>query len=362
MRRTPLYDWHVELEARMVPFGGWEMPVQYSGIVEEHHGTRQAAGLFDTCHMGEIRLCGPGAAGTLAGVLTRPVDDLPVGQGRYAMMCAEDGTVIDDTITFRLGEEDFWVVVNAGTREDDFRWIEKHATAECELTDESDTTAKLDLQGPHAETILSALCESPAQPAGIPRFGLADGSVAGIPVRVARAGYTGEDGFEIFCDPSRVVDLAGALKEAGTPRGLVVCGLGARDTLRLEAGLPLYGHELSRERPANASGMRWAIDLQSDFVGRDQLGGDPEETLVAFRMEGRRAAREGDRLLSVDENRPIGIVTSGSYCPTLGFAAGLAYVEQAHAAPGTPIGVELRGKNLPAKIEKKPLYKRGLGA
>lgn len=358
LQRTPLHAWHVAAGARIVPFGGWDMPVQYAGIIEEHHATRRAAGLFDTSHMGELRVSGAGAADFLRRMLTRPMDSLRPGRARYALLCAEDGTVIDDCIVMREDAKSFLVVVNAATRAGDEAWLRAHLPAGCVLDDESGRTGKLDLQGPRAEEVLRAWL-GPDAPRDLAYFGFADGMHGGLPLRVSRSGYTGEDGFELFCPRGKVVEVWEAVMAAGRAQGLQPCGLGARDTLRLEAGLPLYGHELSRETRADEAGMDWAIDPQGGFVGSAALRATPApRRLIAFRMEGRRAARAGDLVYDrVAAEIPCGKVTSGSFCPTLDVSAGMAYINQPNPRPGAEIFLEVRGgSRLQAAVAGRPLY------
>lgn len=357
--RTPLHAEHIAAGARMVAFAGWEMPLQYSGILDEHAATRHAAGLFDTSHMGELRVSGTNSTSVLRRVLTRPMDDLAPGRARYALICAADGGVIDDCIAFRFGEHDYWIVVNAGTKEDDLAWLVSHAEGDCAVTDESAAVGKIDVQGPAAEAVVARVCRPADAVRALRFFAFMDAKIADTSVRISRSGYTGEDGFEVFCEASATPSVWRALLEAGGDPAARPCGLGARDLLRLEACLPLYGHELSRDRAAHCAGMDWAIDLQSPFIGRDALHGEPDECLVPFRLGGRQAAREGVPIYEdAESTRKVGVVTSGAYCPALQTAAGMAYVQQPCSRPGSAVCVEIRGRRTPAEIVEKPLYKR----
>lgn len=337
LRRTPLHGRHAELGARLVPFAGWEMPIQYTSIAEEHAAVRTAAGVFDVSHMGELELSGDGAHAYLQARLSNDLDRIEPGRAQYTLLTNERGGITDDLIAYRRGSDDYLLVVNASNREVD------HA-ALSEATDVSDDWALLAVQGPEALDRLGIDVEP---------FTFREDEVLGIRCLVAGTGYTGERGCEIGCAPENAVQLWDAALE----RGVVPCGLAARDTLRLEACYPLHGNDITPERTPIEAGLGWACALDKDFAGVDVLRRQkeqgPDEKLVAFRMEDKGIARQGMR---IEEG---GEVTSGTLSPTLGDAIGLAYVAAPLAEPGTEITVDLRGRPRRARIVPKPFYKRG---
>jgi aminomethyltransferase len=363
--RTPLYDRHRAAGGKIVPFAGWEMPVQYQGVIDEHRAVRTAAGLFDVSHMGEVRVVGPGAEDFLQHLTPNDVSKLADGQAHYSALLTDEGTYIDDLLVYRIGPEEFLVVVNAANTEGDFQWIADHAReAEAvEVEDVSGRYALLALQGPSAVEILRPLAAVPENgglyDVGYYRF--ARGEVDGAPGLLSRTGYTGEDGFELYLHPDDAPRVWDRLLEAGRDRGLVPAGLGARDTLRLEAGMALYGHEIDRETTPWEANLGWTIKMdKGDFVGRSALAAQKEagveRRLVGFEVEGRGIAREGHPV--VHQGREVGRVTSGTWSPTFEKALGMAYVPLALAEPGTAIELEVRGRRLPAKVVKPPFYKR----
>lgn len=357
LRRTPLYDEHRALGAKLVPFAGWEMPVQYGGprggIKAEHEAVRERAGLFDVSHMGEVAFGGPDAEGAVQRLVTRDVARLAEGQAGYAAVCLPDGGTVDDVLVYK-NPDDFLVVVNASNREGDVAHFREHtADLDVEIHDRSDDWALLALQGPEAAGILRRFTE--ADLSGLRYYRFEVGEVGGRYAIVSRTGYTGEDGFEIYVRPDDAAPLWRALIEAGA----VPAGLGARDTLRLEAGMCLYGNELDRETTPLEAGIGFAVHLDKEpgFVGQEALRKQKEEglrkRLVGFKMEGRGIARHGYPVL-LDGER-VGVVTSGTLSPTLGEAIGLALVE-----PGVEDGfdVEIRGKAVPARVVPLPFYRR----
>jgi aminomethyltransferase len=391
LRRTPLYDCHLELGARMVGFAGWEMPVQYAGVIEEHRAVRGAAGLFDVSHMGEIRVRGAGAERLLQRLTPNDVAALVPGRAHYSGLLTAGGTYVDDLLIYRLGAGDFLVVVNASNAAGDLAWIREHAeppgtspTAETanppatsespeapeapeapetgaipEIADEGDRFALLALQGPRALAILEPLA-SPGV-AGLRYYGFLDGEVAGVPALISRTGYTGEDGFELYLEPERAPEVWRRLLAAGAAHGLVPAGLGARDTLRLEAAMALYGHEIDERTTPLEAGLSWVVKLgKGDFIGRGALLAQRDQgvrrTLVGFAVEGRGIARQGHAVLSGET--AVGAVTSGTWSPTLGKAIGMAYVPPALASPGTPLAVDVRGRALAAVVVELPFYRR----
>lgn len=360
LRRTPLYARHRALGARMVEFGGWEMPVQYSGIVDEHHAVRTAAGLFDISHMGEVEVRGPGALAFLQYVTTQDVAAIEAGQANYALICRPDGGIVDDIFIYHLPDH-YLVVVNASNIEKDFTWMLDHAASfDVELRNTSDDVSMLALQGPAAETILGRFAD--VDVAGLPFHGVTHGTLLGdIPAQVARTGYTGEDGFELFVanrDAGRLWD--GALA-AGHELGLKPCGLGARDSLRFEPCLALYGHEIADDINPYEARLGWVVKLgKGSFVGAEILRrikeDGPARRLVGFEVTGRGIARGGYELRSTD-GEPIGYVTTGMPSPTLGKNIGLGYVPSALSAEGTELDVVIRDRPVRAQVVKIPFYR-----
>jgi aminomethyltransferase len=361
LHRTPLFETHRAAGARIVPFAGWEMPVQYSGIVDEHRAVRERAGLFDVSHMGELWLRGPQALAVVDSLVTNSAANLAVGKRVYACGCNDAGTILDDLIIYRVAEEEVLVVCNAGNRGKMSPHFANAAAGKAQFSDESDATALLALQGPLAEQVLRAAGGS-ENLATLPRFGIARGTVAGIAVLAARTGYTGEGGFELFVPNADAPKLWGALMEAGSPHGLVPVGLGARDTLRLEAGLRLYGNDIDETTDPWEAGLGWTVKLEGrDFLGKRALVERKQRgltrKLVGVEMTGRGIARHGYPVVDASGAK-IGEVTSGSPCPTLGKNLGLAYVPIAQSSEGTPLLVEIRGKAVEAKVVALPFYKR----
>ncbi len=360
-RLTPLVDIHRGLGARLIEFGGWLMPVQYRGIIEEHRAVRERAGLFDLSHMGELFLEGSGAGDALAGALVSDPRRLAVGRAQYSMICQEDGGIIDDLIVYRLAEERFLVVANAGNASTVSDLLaERIAGHRAILDDRSLATGLCAVQGPTSVAILAPLTD--VDLASLRYYGAADGQVAGIPALVARTGYTGEDGFEVFVDWARTPELWTALADAGRPAGLEVCGLGARDTLRLEAGMPLYGNELDRTINPYEAGLGRVVklDKEGDFVGRAALErlerSEPARRLVGLTVTGRGIARHGYPV--VRDDRPSGVVTSGTQSPTLGKPIAMAYVTPGDGQPGTILGVVIRDQRVDAEVTPLPFYRR----
>ena len=346
LKRTVLYDRHLDAGARMGPFGGYQMPIQYAGILEEHEATRERATLFDTCHMGEVRVEGATAESDLERLLSCRVRSLAVGQCRYGLMCAEDGGTIDDLLVYRLAPRSFLLVVNAGTRQGDVEWIRGHASSGTLIDDQSEQTAKIDLQGPASPRIMQQLVD--AELAGLRYFRFLSTTYDGEPVIISRTGYTGEIGFEWYGPQA----LAGAFWDQAVQLGAVPAGLGARDTLRLEMGMPLYGHELGRERNAAETGFR-KIAAEKEFIGSRAIrnhAGSPR--LTGLLLEGRRAAREGDEVLV--DGRSVGLITSGSYAPSVGKAVALAYIDWAGAPARDRVTIKGRRSELPAACVALP--------
>jgi aminomethyltransferase len=365
LRRTPLYAEHVRLGARIVPFAGFEMPVQYSGITAEHTAVRTQAGLFDVSHMGELWLEGSAAAEVVDGLVTNNVARLEDGRAVYTCCCNERGTILDDLIVYRFSKERVLVVCNASNREKIASHFRERVQGKAGFRDASDDTALLALQGPKALSILARAGVGVRDVASaLPSFGIRETEVAGRKAIVARTGYTGEDGVEIFCHHDDAVAVWNALLDAGKPEGILPVGLGARDTLRLEARLALYGNDIDETTNPIEAGLGWVVKLDKSFVGRDALAKvkaeGPSRTLVGFEMVGRGVARHGYPLKNKAGN-PVGICTSGGPSPTLGKSIGLGYVPVGMARVGTEIVADCRGRDTEARVVPTPFYKRNRG-
>jgi aminomethyltransferase len=363
MRRTALYDRHVDAGARLIDFGGWEMPVQYAGILEEHRAVRERAGLFDLSHMGELWVAGPGAADGLARALVSDPTRLAVGRAQYSMIVAEDGGIIDDLIVYRTADERFLVVPNAGNREAVAEALtDRLAGLPAALGDASLSTSLVAIQGPLARSVLEPLTD--VDLASLRYYGIVEGTTAGVPALVARTGYTGEDGFELFVPWPEGLRVWDALRAAGHDRGLVPVGLGARDTLRLEAGMPLYGNELDRTTNPYEAGLGRVVKLDKavDFVGRAALEACVERgvsrLLVGLEVRGRGIVRHGHPVFRPGESEACGVVTSGTMSPTLGVPIGMAYVPTADAVPGTILECGVRDARIAVGVRSLPFYQR----
>ncbi len=358
---TPLADRHAALGARMVEFAGWMMPLQYSGILEEHRAVRARAGLFDLSHMGELFVEGPEALEGLRGALTTDPATLKLGRAHYSMICFPEGGVLDDLIVYRLGDMRFLIVANASNaRAVSDALAERLLGLQVVLDDRSLATALIALQGPRSVGILTPLTDVAL--GDLRYYAIAEGHVAGVPALVARTGYTGEDGFEVFVDVAAAGKVWDALMAAGRAADLVPVGLGARDTLRLEAGMPLYGNELGPDTTPLEAGLGRVVAFSKpgDFVGRAalekaQIEG-PRKKLVGLAIRGRGIARHGYEIF--DRDRRIGAVTSGTLSPTLGEPIAMAYVAPSAAEPGTIVSVGIRDQRVPAEVVPLPFYKR----
>ena len=368
-KRTPIYDEHVRLGAKIVPFAGWLMPVQYTSIMNEHRAVRNNVGIFDISHMGQLIVEGARARDWLNVMLTNNIDKLDVGTGQYTFLLNERGGIIDDLIVYRIGGQKFLLVVNAARTDEDFTWLQKHlpavgvavsAAGEIRIENRSTDFGGVAIQGPRVVELFRALLGEDVE---LPsRNAIVDLPFDGTKVSVARTGYTGEDGIEVFFRATDAVKFWNAALEKGKPLGIKPCGLGARDTLRLEACYPLNGSDLSPERNPIEAGLGFFVDLtKPNFMGRDVLlktkENGPREKLVPFRMKEKGPPPR--RHYPVFENgEHIGEVTSGTLSPTLNWGVGMAYVSAAHAKIGAEIDIEIRGQKFPANIEKKPLYKK----
>lgn len=350
LARTPLYEEHLALGARMVPFAGFEMPVQYAGIVEEHKAVRASAGVFDICHMAEFRVFGQGAEKALQGIVTNDLGKIAdIGRAVYTVMCAEDGGVIDDLIVYRTGDIEFLIIANAANRAFDAAWLRERMPEGVEFADESDRTALIALQGPAAVGIVREL--SGAEPPA--RFHIAEASLDGVPVLLARTGYTGEDGVEMACHVSSAVAVWRLLLSFAD---VTPCGLGARDTLRLEMGYPLYGSDMDRTTDPISAGLGWVVAKdKGPYIGRDAIelvrAAGPERRLVGMVVKD-GVPRHGFPVLH--EGEAVGSVASGTFSPTLQTGIATAYVPAALAAPGTGLEVAIRARTVAAEVVKTP--------
>jgi aminomethyltransferase len=347
LERTPLYDRHVAAGARLVPFAGWEMPVQYAGIREEHAAVRERAGVFDVSHMGQIETAGPDAEALLQRLLSNDVARIPERGAQYSVLCQEQGGVLDDLFTYRLGPDRFLTVTNASNHARDLAWFERHAHGfDATVTDRLADFAMLAVQGPRARALVAELAEGE-----LPRrFATAEATVAGVPdVLVCGTGYTGEDGVELLVAPA----AAGAVWDAVVDAGAAPVGLGARDTLRLEACFHLYGNDLSEDRGPIEAGLGWCCNEDTGFIGADAVRAarteGTAERLVPFAVTGPGIARQGNPVVGG------GVVTSGTLSPTLGYGIGLAYLPVERTQPGTPFEIDVRGKTRTAEVRAKPL-------
>lgn len=366
--RTPLFQWHRDHGGRIVEFGGWEMPVQYTSIVEEHHAVRGAAGLFDISHMGRLAFRGKDASAFLNHLLTCRVDQLIDGQIRYGLVCDAAGGVLDDILVNRIGGQSFGLVVNASNREKIVDWINQHTgdvlslgaePPDVVMDDQTMSTAMIAVQGPQALPLINSITKSDLS---LMRFYTGQPmKIEGIHGFISRTGYTGEDGFELIVPAASAVGLWETLIAAGAPLGLKPCGLGCRDTLRLEAAMPLYGHELSENVDPLTAGLGFAVKFDKpEFIGREALFVIKEQpnrpVRVGLQLESRRIAREHSEVFAGNER--IGEVTSGTFSPTREQSIAMAYVASSCSAPGTEVEIDIRGKREPATVVPLPFYKR----
>lgn len=357
-KKTPLYAFHVSAGARMTDFAGYMMPIQYTDILKEHMAVRTQAGLFDVSHMGEVTVKGKGALAYLNHLLTNDFTSMTDGRCRYSPMCNPEGGVIDDLLIYRKGPEDYLAVVNASNREKDYEWMKKNLTAETVLEDISDSVAQIALQGPKAQAILSRLTDAAGLPVKYYTF-TEHRNVAGTDCLISRTGYTGEDGFELYCASADGEKLWNALLAAGKDDGLIPCGLGARDTLRMEAAMPLYGHEMDDGVSPLETDLGFAVKMtKPEFIGKDALlaRGEPKITRVGLKTTGRGIIREHCDVFLGDEK--IGHTTSGTYLPYLKGSYSMALVDKAHSAAGTAVTADVRGRRVEAEIVPLPFYKR----
>ncbi|HEX2278337.1 MAG TPA: glycine cleavage system aminomethyltransferase GcvT [Candidatus Tectomicrobia bacterium] len=357
LKRTPLYELHRTAGAKFVDFGGWEMPVQYSSILDEHKTVRTAVGLFDVSHMGEIEITGPRALEVVQRLTTNDASALEVMQVQYSTLCYPNGGIVDDLTVYRLGPEHFFLCVNAANIEKDYAWIVEQTRGGAEVSNTSAQTAQVALQGRHAQATLQPLCDLSLDT--VRYYWAARGRVHGVEALISRTGYTGEDGFEIYCPAAQAPALWSALMEAGAAHGIKPIGLGARDTLRLEMGYALYGNDITAETSPLQAGLGWIVKLnKGDFIGRDALARERAEgvkrRLVGIEMLERGVARAHYRILRDAE--VVGEMTSGTMSPSLNKAIGLGYVRTEYAKGGTPLSVDIRGKPAQARVAATPFY------
>ncbi|WP_124727162.1 glycine cleavage system aminomethyltransferase GcvT [Staphylospora marina] len=359
LKRTPLYDVY-KAQSKMIPFGGWEMPVQFSGIKEEHEAVRTRAGLFDVSHMGEVEVKGPDALALVQKLTTNDASKLQIGDAQYSLMCLPDGGTVDDLLIYRTGEDTYLLVINASNIDKDVDWIQKHADGNVTVRNVSAEIGQLAIQGPLAEKVLQKLTDTDLSEIRFFKF-KQDVDMAGVKALVSRSGYTGEDGFELYVKAEDTPKLWHAILEAGKEEGVLPCGLGARDTLRFEARLPLYGQELSETITPIEAGLGFAVKPEKgEFIGREVLARQKSEgaprKLVGLEMIDRGIPRHGYTVYKNGEK--IGEVTTGTQSPTLKKNVGLALISAEHAHLDEVVEVEIRGKKLKAKIVKTPFYKR----
>lgn len=357
--KTPLYDAHVRAGGKIVPFGGYLLPVQYgTGVIKEHMAVRTQAGLFDVSHMGEVLCEGKDALRNLQMLLTNNFDNMVDGQARYSPMCNENGGTVDDLIVYKKSDEHYFIVVNAANKDKDYEWMLAHQFGEVTFTDVSKDYAQLALQGPKAMEILKKLTAEE----NIPKkyyHAVFDTEVAGIPCIISKTGYTGEDGVELYLDSSNAEKMWDILLENGKEEGLIPCGLGARDTLRMEAAMPLYGHEMDDEVSPLETGLGFAIKMnKEDFIGKKELEENPKfnRRRIGLKVTGRGIIREHQDVYR--EGQQIGLTTSGTHCPYLGYPVAMALVEKDSVEIGDKVEVEVRGRKVEAEVVALPFYKR----
>lgn len=359
-QKTPLYQTHVELGGKIVEFGGYLMPVQYpAGVIAEHMAVRTQAGLFDVSHMAELWLEGPDAVASIQNLVTADISKMTDGQVKYAMFCNEQGGIVDDLVIYRMSAHRYLLVVNAGNHEKDAAWVEAHLSGDLTYADVSDAVGQLALQGPKAASILQTLCDEAALPTQYYHFTdhcTLDVGGRTISALISQTGYTGEHGYEIYCKSEDTPALWNALLAAGKDEGLLPCGLGARDTLRLEASMPLYGHEMTDELSPKEAGLPCKLDGKN-FIGRDAIlaKGAPKQKRAGFRVTGRGIVREHTELYTGD-GKKIGWVSSGTHCPYLGQCYGMCYLPIEQSQPGNVFFADVRGRKVEIELVPMPFY------
>ena len=356
--KTPLYQKHVDNGGKIVPFAGYYLPVQYSGVIAEHNAVRNAVGLFDVSHMGEVSFVGPDALKCLNHLLCNSYDTLAVGRVRYSPMLNAQGGVVDDVLVYRMGDDDYLMVVNAANRYKDVKHILANMVGNVAIKDISDDVCQLALQGPKAEAVMETLVDRSLIPQKYYSF-TPDVNVGGVKCLLSRTGYTGEDGFELYASKNDAEKLFDLLLEAGKPFGLTLCGLGCRDTLRMEAAMPLYGHEMDDAVSPMETGLGRYVKMEKpEFIGRDALAasGEPRRARIGLKVTGRGIAREHFPVYR--NGKQIGMTTSGTHCPTVGAPVAMALVEAPYQTVGDKLQVDIRGKLVDAEIVALPFYSR----
>ncbi|WEG72680.1 glycine cleavage system aminomethyltransferase GcvT [Vagococcus intermedius] len=360
-KTTALYEEHLALGGKMVPFAEYLLPINYQGttLVQEHLAVREQAGLFDVSHMGTLDISGEDALDNLNYLLTNDFSNMTIGQVRYSLMLNNQGGILDDFVVFKWSETHYQIIVNAANRLKDYKWLKENAFGNCKVKDLSEGTAILALQGPNSTAILEKLVEKKMLPTGYYRF-IADVPLEEATVTISQTGYTGEMGYELYCEPEEVVTVWRALLEQGKDLGLVPCGLGARDTLRLEAGMPLYGHELSEEITPFEAGLKFAVKMtKPDFIGKGALESklDPHRLRRGLKVLGKGLIREDMAVHAADME--VGYTTSGTFSPSLGYGIGMALLNRDYAKIGTELIVNVRGRHLPVEVVSATFYKQG---
>lgn len=357
--KTPLYDAHVKAGGKIVPFAGFLLPVQYeTGVIKEHMAVREKAGLFDVSHMGEVLCQGPDALANLQKLLTNNFDNMVDGQARYSLMCNEKGGCVDDLIVYKRGDNDYFIVVNAANQDKDFQWMLDHQFGDAKFTNVSKDYSQIALQGPKAMEILRKLTTED----NIPKkyyHAVFNAEVAGMPCIVSKTGYTGEDGVELYLENQYAEKMWDKLLEAGKEEGLIPCGLGARDTLRMEAAMPLYGHEMNDEITPLETGLNFAVKMDKpDFIGKAAIEakGEPKIKRVGLKVTGRGVIREAEDVLV--DGKVVGHTTSGTHCPFLGYPVAMALVDPKYSELGQKLEVSVRGRSVEAEVVPLPFYKR----
>lgn len=358
-KKTPLYDCHVEAEGKIVPFAGYLLPVQYkSGVITEHMAVRKAVGIFDVSHMGEVIFRGKDAFDNIQMLVTNDCSRMTDGQVKYSPMCNGQGGVIDDVLIYRINDDEYLMVVNAANRHKDVEWMKGNLYGDVKLSDISDEMSLIALQGPLSKAVLSNIANEDELPDKYYTF-ISNIDISGIDCMVSKTGYTGEDGYELFCENKDAVRLWNLLLEAGNEYGIMPCGLGCRDTLRLEAGMPLYGQEMDETISPLEAGLGFAVKMKKeDFIGKRGImaRGTPTRTRVGLKITGRGIARENYTIFYGEKE--IGITTSGTYSPYLGYPIAMGHVDMDYSKVGTSLFVDIRGKKVEAEIIPLPFYKK----
>jgi len=356
--KTPLYDCHVKYGGKIVPFAGFLLPVQYTeGLVKEHNTVRGKCGLFDVSHMSEMYVEGNDALLNMQKIFPNDFSVMNIGQIKYTTMLNENGGIIDDMIVYKFSDTQFMIVGNGANRQKDHDWIKSHVTGDCEFVNRSDEYAQIAIQGPNSAEVLKKLTKEENIP--VKYYYFLEGEVAGIQCIISQTGYTGELGYELYCAPDKAIDLWEAIMDAGKDFGLIPCGLGARDTLRLEAGMVLYGHEMSDDITPLEAKLGWSVKLnKDDFIGKAKLEErkDSNRTLASFKITGKGIVREGNDMLI--DGKKIGFSTSGTHAPYLGYPIAMGYIEKEYSEVGTKVVFNVRGRDVEAEIVKAPFYKR----